>query len=218
MRPGRVAVAVLTLVAVVVVVAFALWPRHSRMRLDGVQIVGAAARDRTPGAPEVERPEDAAVRYVLATRDLMAHGPIGRREVLRHLMTVDGYARAVGTIDATIDDLETRLRDTQGVSVSAASLTWVEAPLTEHCETVAPTAARCVVWSLSVFGARQLDAVHAAWRTVTIELRIDGTRWLVEGAEAVAGPAPSTAPVAGASDFDEFARVATAAPVVGTAR
>jgi hypothetical protein len=212
----RPAVSMIAALVGVVVVAAAVWPsRSSHSAHAVVNIIGATASDPASGGGAFNRPQDAAIRYVAATRELIADGPIGRREILRHLMTADGYARAIGPLESTVDDLEGRLRDEHNLAVPTSALTWVEAPLTVRTETITPDTARCEVWTLSVFGATALGDPQAAWRTVTLELRRDRSGWLVERAESIAGPAPSTADLAGASDFERFARVAAAQPVVG---
>src|SRR6478672_5751738 len=70
---------------------------------------GSAATD--PAA--VRGAVDAALTFVASTDDLMAHSPVGRREIVRKLMTAD----AAGPQLDALEDAADKLADTMGVPV-----------------------------------------------------------------------------------------------------
>ena len=163
-------------------------------------------RADSEGAVEV------AVRYVASTDGLMAHSPVGRREVLRGLVApelLDAHVTATGR---AIDEVDTRL------GASAAELVWVEAPIATYLAAAdAQGRATVDVWTVSVFAYPDAGLPEQIWRTVhvTVDER-DGRWWAIE-VTADAGPTPDANPLALPSDVDDFVRVAGWEPVVAGA-
>lgn len=165
----------------------------------------SAAFTETPppvGAAEVPDPVAAAVTYVASTDALMAHSSIGRREILRKLVTPDALAEQVAGIESAV----TALADELGVPVER--LTWVEAPLTATLLRSDGRSASVDVWVVSVLGAPDGGPPQQAWRTVHVGLALVDGKWLVSAADADAGPTPRSSDLALPTGWDEFAKVA----------
>lgn len=153
-------------------------------------------------------PIAAAVRYVATTDGLMAHSSIGRREILRSLVTPGALADQVEGIEGAA----TRLADELGVA--AERLTWVEAPISASIVTRSEAAASVDVWVVSVLGAPDTGPPQQAWRTVHVDLVLLDGEWMVSGASADAGPTPMASDLALPARWDEFSEVAGWAAVV----
>lgn len=159
------------------------------------------------GAASVADPVAAAVTYVASTDALMAHSSIGRREILRQLVTPDALADQVAGIESAAAGLAEQL----GLPVER--LTWVEAPLTATLVDVDGGSAVVDVWAVSVLGSPDVGPPQQAWRTVHVDLVLVDEDWLVAGADADAGPTPRSNDLALPASWDEFAEVAGWPPV-----
>lgn len=174
----------------------------------------AALAENSPTAVAVGTPDpvSAAVTYVASTDGLMAHSSIGRREIIRKLVTPDAVAEQVTGIESAAAGLADEL----GIPVE--QLTWVEAPLTAALLRSDATSASVGVWAVSVLGAPDGGPPQQAWRTVHVDLALVDGEWLVSAADADAGPTPRSNDLALPSGWDEFAEVAgwaAVAPGVG---
>ncbi len=203
------------LLVLVVVCAAACGGESPRRDAAATPLSSSAAFTENPppvGAVEVPDPVAAAVTYVASTDALMAHSSIGRREILRKLVTPDALAEQVAGIESAVTGLAEEL----GVPVER--LTWVEAPLTATLLRSDGRSASVDVWVVSVLGAPDGGPPQQAWRTVHVDLAVVDGEWLVSAAEADAGPTPRSNDLALPSGWDEFAKVAgwpAVAPGVG---
>jgi hypothetical protein len=153
----------------------------------------------------------AAVRYVASTGELFAHSPVGRREILRKLVTPD----ALGGQAAALDDTATAMSDKLPHPVE--EYVWVEAPLTAGIEGNESTSAESVtvaVWTVAVLAHPSGGLVEQVWRTVHVSLQASDNRWLVSQAWTDSGPTPTANELALPSSVDEYLDVARLAPVV----
>lgn len=151
---------------------------------------------------------DAALAYVASTDDLMAHSPVGRREIFRHLATVESAAAQLESFEHAAADLATTL----GVPVER--LLWVEAPISVSLVESTTDAAAVDVWTVSILGADGAGSPQQVWRTVHVGLVKSSRGWLVDEATADAGPTPAANELSLQSGFDDFERVAAWTPVI----
>ena len=147
-------------------------------------------------------PVAAAVRYVATTDGLMAHSSIGRREILRSLVTPGALVEQVEGIESAAARLAEEL------GVAAERLTWVEAPISATTVSRGEAAALVDVWVVSVLGSPDTGPPQQAWRTVHVDLILLDGKWLVSGASADAGPTPMASDLALPAGWDEFSEVA----------
>lgn len=154
------------------------------------------------GAGAAADPVAVAVRYVATTDGLMAHSSIGRREILRSLVTPGALADQVEGIEGAA----ARLAEELGVAVER--LTWVEAPISATTVARSEAVASVDVWVVSVFGSPDTGPPQQAWRTVHVDLVLLDGEWLVSGASADAGPTPMASDLALPAGWDEFSEVA----------
>jgi len=82
--------------------------------------------------PPAESAVPAAVRYVASTGELFAHSPVGRREILRKLVTPEALADQVAALDDTAAAMSSKLAH------PIEEYVWVEAPLTAGLEDIQP--------------------------------------------------------------------------------
>lgn len=164
----------------------------------------AALAETSPSVGAADRPDPvaAAVTYVASTDGLMAHSSIGRREILRNLVTAEALAEQV----AGIESAAAGLAEEMGVPVER--LTWVEAPLTAALVRTDGRSAAVDVWAVSVLGSPDGGPPQEAWRTVHVDLVLADGEWLVSAAGADAGPTPRSNDLALPASWDEFAEVA----------
>ena len=153
-------------------------------------------------------PIAAAVTYVASTDELMAHSPIGRREIFRKLLTpsaltgqVPAFEEAATALAATLD-------------VPVERLVWVEAPLTATLVAATDVKASVDVWTVSILGAPDAGSPQQVWRTVHVDLELLDGRWLIARATADSGPTPATNELAMQSGWNDFATVAAWPAVV----
>jgi hypothetical protein len=147
-------------------------------------------------------PVATAVVYVASTDQLMAHSPIGRREIFRRLVVASAVADQMEAFDAAA----TSLADTLDLTVDR--LTWVEAPLTATLVSSSGSTASVDVWAVSILGAPDSGPPQQAWRTVHVDLELVDDVWMVSGATADAGPTPRANDLALPAAWDDFAVVA----------
>ena len=200
---------------VLVVVLAAGCGGSSERDTSGAPVSSATALAETsPSGGAADRPDPvaAAVTYVASTDGLMAHSPIGRREILRKLATPEALAEQVAGIESAAAGLAEQL----GVPVER--LTWVEAPLTATPVRTDGRSATVDVWAVSVLGSPDGGPPQQAWRTVHVDLVLVDGEWLVSAADADAGPTPRSNDLALPASWDEFVEVAgwpAVAPGVG---
>jgi len=153
-------------------------------------------------APTVEAARAVAVSWVAATGELLKMGPIGRNELIR---TRVATASAATMAENLQDDLA-KLAD--HLPIPATELRLVETPITAHVSIDSATGlARAQVWSVVVFGAKDLDAPRMVFRTSELVLVVEAGEWRLASFTATEGPTP-IATDALPSDWEGFAIVA----------
>jgi hypothetical protein len=190
---------------VVVVLGACSGGQAYRASAPSVPTTAASATQPASGGPDARATPDpvaAAVRYVATTDGLMAHSSIGRREILRSLVTPGALVEQVEGIESAVAALAEEL------GVAAERLTWVEAPISATTVTRSDAAASVDVWVVSVLGSPDTGPPQQAWRTVHVNLVLLDGKWLVSGANADAGPTPLASDLALPAGWDEFSEVA----------
>ncbi|MGE3326663.1 MAG: hypothetical protein AB7N61_14790 [Acidimicrobiia bacterium] len=161
----------------------------------------------SPGSTAPD-PVRAAVAFVAATDNLMAHSSIGRAEIFRKLVVPDQVAANAQAFEQVAESMATTLE------VPVIRLTWVEAPLTATLVEAAGDTATVDVWTVAVLGAPDSGPPQQVWRTVTVVLDLVEGQWLVADSSADSGPTPVTSDLALPAAFDAFAEVASWSAVV----
>jgi hypothetical protein len=156
----------------------------------------------------------AAVAFVAAAAEVAPAGPIARRELLAGLVTDASFPRQVVELEAQIAEFEAEVSGSTGRSVHLSQFDWVESPLRVSVEEFGDTAARVEVWSVSIFGQAELGPPQTTWRTLTLDVMVEGGRWLVDEVVSIEpGPTPVSDAMAVPDEFDAFAEVAAWSPV-----
>lgn len=152
-----------------------------------------------------------AIRYVGATKELMAHSPIKRREILAEFVRPDDLEAQTRAADATIDDIETR------IGRPTVELVWVETPLSAAVEPAPGTATTVTVdvWTVSVFAHPEAPTVEQLWRTVHVTVDLVAGQWRVTHVSSSEGPTPTANELALASPVEDFVEVASWTPAAG---
>jgi len=158
--------------------------------------------------PSVGDASAVALRWVASTGDLLKMGPIARSELL-HQRVASASAETM-TENLTSDLV--KLAD--GLPIPASELRLVETPLTIDVSVDATGTARAHVWSVVVFGAKDLGAPRMIFRTSELVLLVEAGVWKLAGFTAVEGPTPIATDSLPA-DWDSFAVVAGWQPASG---
>lgn len=161
-----------------------------------------------PGGSTVSDPLHAAVAYVASTDELMAHSPIGRREIFRKMVAPSALDGQVTAFEEAAAQLATTLK------VPVERLVWVEAPITATIVEAAGASASVDVWTVSILGAPDAGSPQQVWRTVHVDLELVSGRWLVASATADAGPTPAANELAMQAGWKQFEVVASWPAVV----
>lgn len=162
-------------------------------------------------APTVEDARAVAVSWVAATGELLKMGPIGRNEFIR---TRAATASAATMAENLQDDLA-RLADR--LPIPETELRLIETPITADVSIDSATGqARAQVWSVVVFGAKDLGAPRMVFRTSELVLVVEAREWRLASFTATEGPTP-IATDALPSDWESFAIVAGWPPAGGGA-
>ena len=143
-----------------------------------------------------------ALRWVASTGELLKMGPIGRSELLRRHVA----SASVETMTENLNSDLAKLAD--GLPIPATELRLVETPLTIDVSIDAVTGqARAQVWSVVVFGAKDLGAPRVVFRTSQLVLVVEAGEWKLAAFTASEGPTPIATDSLPA-DWDSFAAVA----------
>ena len=175
---------------------------------------GGTAKPASPTAsvvpaPSVEDARTLALRWVASTGDLLKMGPIGRSELLRQRVA----SVSAETMTENLNTDLSKLAD--GLPIPSTELRLVETPLTVDVSVdVATGQARAQVWSVVVFGAKDLGAPRMVFRTSQLVLVIEGGEWKLAGFTAAEGPTPIVTDALPA-DWESFAVVAGWHPASG---
>ncbi len=159
-------------------------------------------------APSVEDASAVALQWVASTGDLLKMGPIARSELLRQRVA----SASAETMTENLSSDLAKLAD--GLPIPASELRLVETPLTIDVSVDATGTARAHVWSVVVFGAKDLGAPRMIFRTSELVLLVEAGAWKLAGFTAVEGPTPIATDSLPA-DWDSFAVVAGWQPASG---
>ena len=160
-------------------------------------------------APSIEDARTLALRWVGSTGELLTMGPIARSELLRQQVA----SASAETMTENLNSDLAKLAD--GLPIPATELRLVETPLTIDVSIDTATGqARAQVWSVVVFGAKDLGAPRMVFRTSQLVLVVEGGKWRLAGFTAVEGPTPIATDSLPA-DWDSFAMVAGWQPASG---
>jgi hypothetical protein len=165
------------------------------------------APPRSPATPVTQGdPRAVAIGWVAGSGKLLAMGPIARSEYLRPKV-------AVASLEPMGRSLTTDLERLAAGIPKAGVLQLVEAPITASA-TVNGEGAVVDVWSVVVFGAKELGAPRVVFRTSHLSLTVEGDGWKLVSFTSNAGPTPVTTDVL-PSDWASFATVAAWPAAVG---
>lgn len=164
-----------------------------------------------PTVPSLEDARAVALWWVAATGELLKMGPIARSELIRNQVASESSA----TMGENLQDDLAKLADR--LPIPATELRLVETPITADVSIDSATGhARARVWSVVVFGAKDLGAPRMVFRTSELVLVVEAGEWRLASFTATDGPTP-IATDALPSDWDSFAIVAGWPPAGGGA-
>ena len=179
--------------------------------LDGGTAKTASSTASVVAAPSIDDARTVALRWVASTGELLKMGPIARSELLRQVA-----AASAETMTENLNSDLAKLAD--GLPIPSTELRLVETPITIDVSVETSTGqARVQVWSVVVFGAKDLGAPRMVFRTSQLVLVAEAGEWKLAGFTAVEGPTP-IATDALPADWDSFAVVAGWQPASGGER
>ena len=159
--------------------------------------------------PSIEDARAVALGWVASTRELLKMGPIGRRELLREQVASASADEMTENLDSDLAKLA------DGLPIPSTELRLVETPLTADVSIDAVTSqARAQVWSVVVFGAKDLGAPRVIFRTSDLLLVVEDGAWRLASFTSSEGPTP-IATDALPADWDGFAVAAGWQPAAG---
>ena len=162
----------------------------------------ASSTASVASAPSIEDARTLALRWVGSTGELLKMGTIARSELLRQQVA----SVSAETMTENLNSDLAKLAD--GLPIPASELRLVETPLTIDVSIDAVTGrARAQVWSVVVFGAKDLGAPRVVFRTSQLVMVVEAGEWKLAGFTAVEGPTPIATDSLPA-DWDSFAVVA----------
>ena len=174
----------------------------------GTVTAGASTAVVVP-APSIDDARTLALRWVASTGELLKMGPIARSELLRQRVA----AASAETMTENLNFDLAKLAD--GLPIPSTELRLIETPLTVDVSIDAATGdARGHVWSVVVFGAKDLGAPRMVFRTSDLLLIVEAGEWKLAGFTAADGPTPLASDALSA-DWDSFAVVAGWQPASG---
>jgi hypothetical protein len=163
---------------------------------------GSSAETPVP----VGDPRAVAVGWVAGSGQLLAMGPIARGEYLRTKV-------AAASIGAMGKSLTTDLDRLAAGIPKPGLLQLVEAPITARAA-INGREAVVDVWSVVVFGAKELGAPRLVFRTSHLSLTVEDDGWKLVSFTSTPGPTPVTTDVL-PSDWASFATVVAWPAAVG---
>ena len=163
----------------------------------------------TMPVPTTDDARNVALRWVASTGELLTMGPIARSELLRQQVA----SASAETMTENLNSDLSKLAD--GLPIPSTELRLVETPLTVDVSVDAATGqAHAQVWSVVVFGAKDLGAPRMVFRTSQLVMVVEEGQWKLAGFTAAEGPTP-IATDALPADWDSFAVVAGWHPASG---
>jgi hypothetical protein len=174
----------------------------------------ANANTAPPGNPAVTPvpvgdPRAVAVGWVAGSGQLLAMGPIARSEYLRTKVAAASVEQMGKSLTTDLDRLAA------GIPKPAGTLQLVEAPITAT-STMNGEEATVDVWSVVVFGAKELGAPRVVFRTSQLILTVEDDGWKLVSFTSTPGPTPVTTDAL-PSDWTSFATVAAWPAAAGVA-
>lgn len=164
------------------------------------ELVGSSVVAST--LPSLEDARAVALWWVASTGELLKMGPIARSELIRNRVASASSA----TMGENLQDDLAKLADR--LPIPATELRLVETPITIDISIDSATGqARAHVWSVVVFGAKDLGAPRVTFRTSQLVLVAEADEWRLASFTSAEGPTP-IATDALPSDWDSFAVVA----------
>lgn len=210
-RPGRKVAGALVVLALVLVGCSS--PSESpggRPAADAEGEVPIGPREEVRGVPRGWRHDEvgaraAAVAYVGLSGEVALAGFITRRDLITAMATPEFAgeleAETSGQLAAVSDDLTE-------AGVLLAEVVWTEIPLTARVTSADAGAAEVEVWSVTIIGLPEVDAVpRQSWRTVTVGLEWVEGDWRVSGWDATSGPTPALGPAPSIDTVEDLAEV-----------
>ena len=168
---------------------------------NGLAMAGPSTAVVAP-RPSLDAARALALRWVASTGELLKMGQIARSELLRQRVAVASAETMTANLNTDLVKLA------QGLPIPATVLRLIETPLTVDVSIDAATGdARAHVWSVVVFGAKDLGAPRMVFRTSDLVLIVEAGEWKLAGFTAADGPTPITNDSLPA-DWDSFAVVA----------
>jgi len=174
----------------------------------GSVTVASSATSAVP-TPSIKDARTVALQWVASTGELLKMGPIARSELLREQVASTSAETMTVNLNSDLDKLA------DGLPIPSSELRLVETPLTIDISIDAATGdARALVWSVVVFGAKDLGAPRMVFRKSELVLVVEAGEWKLAGFTAVEGPTPIATDSLPA-DWDSFAVVAGWQPASG---
>jgi hypothetical protein len=201
-------VAFVTLVALAVV-ATVVGRLSDRADADvGIETDPARRGGSGPAQPiptqDVDDPVVVAADVVALTGEVVAAGPISRRELIESFTTADFGPTLADTTAAQLSELQFEF----GVAgLSPADLRAIEVPVTARLVDRNDRRARVEVWSVMSVSVERSGGARQVWRTVGVDLDLVEGEWLVDGWHSILGPTPALAPEAPVSSAGDVAAV-----------
>jgi hypothetical protein len=152
-------------------------------------------------------PRAVAVGWVAGSGQLLAMGPIARNEYLRAKVAARSLEAMGKGLTADLDRLAA------GIPQPAGPLQLIETPITAT-STINGEEAVVEVWSVVVFGAKELGAPRVVFRTSHLTFTVEGGGWKLVSFTSTPGPTPVTTDAL-PSNWASFATVAAWPSAVG---
>jgi hypothetical protein len=157
-----------------------------------------------PSAQGVGDPVVVAADVVALTGEVVAAGPISRRELIESFATADFGPALADTTSAQLSELQLEF----GVAgISPTDLQAIELPVTARLVERDDDRARVEVWSVMAVSLERSGGARQVWRTVGVDLDLVDGEWLVDGWHSTLGPTPALAPGAPVSSAGDVADV-----------
>jgi hypothetical protein len=153
---------------------------------------------------DVDDPVVVAADVVALTGEVVAAGPISRRELIESFTTADFGPTLADTTASQLSELQLEF----GVAgLSPADLRAIEVPVTARLVDRDDRRARVEVWSVMSVSVERSGGARQVWRTVGVDLDLVEGEWLVDGWHSTLGPTPALAPDAPISSAGDVAVV-----------
>ncbi|MCU1395326.1 MAG: hypothetical protein JWM34_3754 [Ilumatobacteraceae bacterium] len=194
MRKLTIAIALLVALAVIGTVAMRIGktassrPSTSASGSSVTAKSNATSNEATNGSV-LAAARQAAIDAVATTPTVMKAGFISRRDLIASFATPTYAPKLADETSAQMDELLVQVGQDD---VDAGSMQLAERPITAAATTTRD-GVQVQVWSVLIIAVRGAGPARQVWRTVTLQMRLDGGRWLVDDWKSTLGPTPSPA-------------------------